>query len=328
MALKAKYCSQCAAPVEVRIIEDRLREVCAACNTVFYRNPLPVAASVVLNEKRQVLLIKRKREPHQGMWCLPIGFAEVQETIEEAALRELQEEAGISGQVLRLLDTDSFTSDFYGDLLIVTFEMSNVAGVEQAGDDAEELAYFHLDQLPPLAFGSNYRALQACIKAHEEEWAIQDSFNRLQEGEGDQLLSDALVAVIEDHAEQILRLWLEDVATNPTTPSYRNLDCYQLLAKATSQISHFGRWLRTDQADHEVRAFWTSIGRERKAQGVEAHEVLSALTLMRKHLFNFARRQGVWERPIDVYRVLELNRRIALFFDKAMYHAIKGYAEE
>jgi len=327
MALKAKYCSQCGALTEMQIIEERSREVCPACGTVFYRNPLPVAASVVLNAERKVLLIKRRNDPYKGEWCLPIGFAELDETIENAARRELKEETGIFGQVVRLLDADSVLSAFYGDLLIVSFEMQKVGGVERAGDDAAELAYYPLEVLPQLAFSSNYRAVQACIKAHEDEWAIQDSFSRLHEDDGNRLLSDALVTAIEDHAEQILRLWLEEVASNPSTPSYHTLDCYQLLEKATSQIAHFGRWLRTDQADEEVRAFWMAIGRERKAQGVPVYELLSALTLLRKHLFNFARRQGVYERPIDVYRVLELNRRIVLYFDKTMYHAIKGYAQ-
>ena len=117
MPVSAKFCSQCAAPVIKRVVEDRAREMCSECGTVFYRNPLPVAASVVLNDKREVLLVKRKNEPHKGMWCLPIGFAELDETIVQAAQRELKEETGIEGQILRLLDADSFESDFYGDLL-------------------------------------------------------------------------------------------------------------------------------------------------------------------------------------------------------------------
>ena len=50
MPLKPKYCSQCGQTVEVRIVDNRTRVVCPACETVFYENPLPVAASVVLNE--------------------------------------------------------------------------------------------------------------------------------------------------------------------------------------------------------------------------------------------------------------------------------------
>jgi 8-oxo-dGTP diphosphatase len=114
MPLKPKYCSQCGKRVATRRMEGRERVVCPACEHIFYENPLPVAAGVVLNERREVLLVKRKREPHRGMWCLPMGFAEMGETIEAAATRELQEETGVQGGVLRLLDVDSLASRYYG----------------------------------------------------------------------------------------------------------------------------------------------------------------------------------------------------------------------
>ena len=90
-------------------------------------------------------------------------------------------------------------------------------------------------------------------------------------------------------------------------------------------VSQFGRWLKGNEADAEVRAFYRALGRERREQGFQFNELLSSLTLLRKHVWTYARSYGVWERPIDAYRVLELNRRIALFFDKALYHSARGY---
>ena len=328
MPLTAKYCSRCAAPLTTRVVEDRSREVCPNCGTVFYRNPLPVAASVVLNEDREVLLVKRKRDPHKGMWCLPIGFAEMNETIAQAAQRELKEETGVEGQVLRLIDADSFDSDHYGDLLIVSFEMQKVGGTELAGDDAEAVSYFPLNWLPKLAFSSNDKALKACAAAYEEQWAIEDSFNRLHTDQGEELLSDALMTMIHDHAEEISRLWLADVRSSPTTASYREIDADQLFDRACWALKQFGRWIKGDEADQEVRDFYRSVGQQRRAEGVPLHEILSLLTLLRKHVWTYARAQGVWKKPIDLYRVLELNRRIALFFDKAMYYTAVGYEED
>ncbi len=145
------------------IIGDRERDVCSRCQTVFYQNPLPVAAAVVVNEKREVLLVRRKSDPQRGMWCLPIGFAELNETIEQAAVRELREEAGITGRVLRLLEVDSYQSDFYGDLRIVSFEVEYLSGAPAAGDDAEEVAFHPLANTPPLAFAANEQALRAYL---------------------------------------------------------------------------------------------------------------------------------------------------------------------
>jgi ADP-ribose pyrophosphatase YjhB (NUDIX family)/glycine cleavage system H lipoate-binding protein len=149
---------------------------------IFYGNPLPVAAAVVLNERHEVLLIKRKNEPQRGMWCLPIGFAETGESIAAAALRELREETGLGGRVLQLLDADSLESDFYGDMLIVTYEVEKLNGAEIPGDDAEEVAYFPTQHLPKLAFSSNEKAIRLCRQIHREEWMIQDSVNVGQRG--------------------------------------------------------------------------------------------------------------------------------------------------
>jgi len=327
MPLKAKYCSQCAAVVATRPLEGRLREVCPQCGTVFYQNPLPVAACVVLNQHREVLLVKRKQEPRKGMWCLPIGFAETSETIGDAARRELKEEAGIEGRVLRLLDAGSFESDFYGDLLIVSFELEKIGGEERAGDDAEAVSYFPLNWLPPLAFSANDKAIEACVETHRDEWAIQDSFRSLQSDEGREMLSDALITFIRDHAREVTQQWFDDVRSNPTTISYQKIPPEQLFSRGHTAISQFGRWLKGSEADEEVRTFYRALGEERRAQGFAVHEVLSSLSLLRKYVWTYARSQGVWQRPIDVYRVLELNRRIALFFDKAVYHTVRGFEE-
>ena len=327
MPLKAKYCSQCGADVTTQVVDNRPRDVCSACGTVFYKNPLPVAASVVLNDKREVLLVKRRREPSRGMWCLPIGFAETNETIGDAAKRELKEESGIEGRIVRLLDADSYESDYYGELLIVTFELEKAGGVEQAGDDAEAVSYFPVNWLPPLAFSSNEKAVRACVEAHRDEWAIQDSFESLQADEGREMLSDALVAFVWDHTEEVTRLWLDDIRSNPTTTSYLKLDPAQLYDRGFTIVSQFGQWLQGAQPEDQMRAFCRAVGQERRAQGFPLHEVLSSLTLLRKNLWIFARNHGVWQRPIDVYRVLELNRRIAVFFDKASYHTARGFEE-
>jgi ADP-ribose pyrophosphatase YjhB (NUDIX family) len=307
------------------VIDGRPRIVCPACGTTFYENPLPVAAAIVLNDARQVLLVKRRRPPHQGSWCLPMGFAELGETIAAAARRELREETGIDGSVMRLLDADSFESTHYGDLLIVTFEVQKTGGHEQPGDDAEEVRYFPVAGHPPLAFSANEKALRACVAAHQEEWAIQASFVALHSGENAALLSDVLVTLIAQRAEEVAGLWLADVRSNPSTASYHALDPGQLLDRATVAISQFGRWLKGDEAAGEVKAFYQALAEERQRQGCRTHEVLSSLTLLKKHLWTFAWSQGVWQRPVDVYRVLELSRRMAVFFDQALYRVARAF---
>ena len=89
-----KFCSECGRPVERRIPpeDNRERYVCAHCATVHYQNPRVVAGCIPEWEGR-ILLCKRAIEPRYGLWTLPAGFMENDETTIEAAVRETLEEA-------------------------------------------------------------------------------------------------------------------------------------------------------------------------------------------------------------------------------------------
>ena len=58
------------------------------------------------------------------------------------------------------------------------------------------------------------------------------------------------------------------------------------------------------------------------------HELLSAIMLLKRQIWAHARSQGVWQRPMEMYRVMELQSRFAVFFDRAMYHSARGYVGE
>lgn len=108
---------------------------------------------------REVLLIRRGREPFAGAWALPGGFLEPFERPEDAARRELAEETGLRLHAPFVLvgvygeagrDPRGWTvSASYAVLL--EHDTPSVAG----GDDAEEARWFPVDELPPLAFDHN-----------------------------------------------------------------------------------------------------------------------------------------------------------------------------
>jgi 8-oxo-dGTP diphosphatase len=317
------------------------------CGTVFYQNPLPAAGALVLDDLRRVLLVKRKYPPSEGMWCLPIGFAELGETIAEAALRELHEETGISGRVVRLIDADSWKGPFYGDVLVVTFEVEKLVGRETPGDDAEEVEYFPLDRLPPLAFPHNEKAIRLCADLHRDEWAIHDSFRRLEEraavteetaqtappgsaagSRHPEMLSDSLIGFVNDSIPLVARLWLADVRSNHTTTSYLRLDPDTLLAECTTSLRQLGGWLEGERTEEQIKQSFHALGERRHTQGVPLHELLSAIMLLKRQIWAHARSQGVWQRPMEMYRVMELQSRFAVFFDRATYYCSRGYAGE
>ena len=89
-----KYCSECGAPVALRMPPgDNLpRHVCDACGTIHYQNPRLVVGCVPDHQGR-ILLCRRAIEPRLGYWTIPAGFMENGETLQQAAARESLEEA-------------------------------------------------------------------------------------------------------------------------------------------------------------------------------------------------------------------------------------------
>jgi ADP-ribose pyrophosphatase YjhB (NUDIX family) len=89
-----RFCNSCGAAVTHRIPEgDSLeRAVCDACGMVHYQNPKIVVGCLPIYGDR-ILICKRAIEPRYGLWTLPAGFMENNETAAEGAAREALEEA-------------------------------------------------------------------------------------------------------------------------------------------------------------------------------------------------------------------------------------------
>jgi ADP-ribose pyrophosphatase YjhB (NUDIX family) len=152
---KKTFCHYCGAELTEKIFEGSLRLFCEQCDEPIYENPIPATCLVVVDNKNRVLLVKRNVEPKQGEWCLPGGFMELGETPEKAALRELKEETGLSGQIDMLLGVSSNPSQQYHTVLIVGYLVKSYTGTLVAGDDADDVAYFHYSELPGIAFESH-----------------------------------------------------------------------------------------------------------------------------------------------------------------------------
>jgi ADP-ribose pyrophosphatase YjhB (NUDIX family) len=155
-----KFCSYCGEKLIQKSFQEKNHWYCQTCDRIHYENPFPAVAALVPNQDGQLLLVKRAVEPAKGAWCLPGGFIEIDESIEEAVLRELKEETGIEGEIGKLVDFFSQRSPLYGALLIFGYRVTMLGGALQAGDDAEEARFFDLDDLPPIAFLSHQRLIE------------------------------------------------------------------------------------------------------------------------------------------------------------------------
>ncbi len=111
-----------------------------------YPNRPLIGVGVVVFKDDNVLLIRRGKPPREGQWSLPGGRQRLGERIEEAACREVREEAGIEIAVGPLLDVvDSITRDAQGGVqyhyTLVDFVAEWRAGEARAGHDAAEVVW-------------------------------------------------------------------------------------------------------------------------------------------------------------------------------------------
>jgi len=158
-----KYCPRCGSQLELKQIEDRKRFLCPECRWIDYKNPLPSAAALVKNKKSSVLLVKRGIEPGKGKWALPSGFIEIDETPEKACLRELKEETGLKGKIVRLIGVYSQRSALYTNVLIMAYEVE-ARGNLTPGSDSRRAEFFSSNKLPNIPFSSHRKIIQDALK--------------------------------------------------------------------------------------------------------------------------------------------------------------------
>lgn len=156
------YCPRCATRLEVQVLNDRPRLACPACGYIYWNNPLPVAGAAVIDEQGRILLARRAVAPREGWWNLPAGFMEWGESAEEAARREVLEETGLEVVITGYLTAAGAArkDQPWASITYVFYYARPIGGQLQAGDDADEAAFFAPNALPEqIAFSSNRKAL-------------------------------------------------------------------------------------------------------------------------------------------------------------------------
>lgn len=119
-------------------------------------------------QKLQVLLIERGIEPYKGRWAFPGGFLNPDETAEQGALRELQEETGLTGAYIEQFHTytDPNRDPRERVITIAYYALVRIQEVK-GGDDAAKAQWFALDEVPQLAFDHD-RILQDAMRQIRE----------------------------------------------------------------------------------------------------------------------------------------------------------------
>jgi ADP-ribose pyrophosphatase YjhB (NUDIX family) len=163
-----KFCPCCGGRLEKRLIkpQEPRRLVCAVCGFVFYVDPkLSVIAVIPMDEG--VVMVRRSIEPGYGLWVVPGGFVDLGEVVEEAVVRETQEETHLTVRPLRLLNIYSYRNHR---TVIAAYLTEYVSGVLAAGDETLEARVFGFQEIPwpQIAFSSTKEALRDYISRFRE----------------------------------------------------------------------------------------------------------------------------------------------------------------
>jgi ADP-ribose pyrophosphatase YjhB (NUDIX family) len=161
--MEYKFCARCGHALESRIVEDhRERPVCPACGYIVYLNP-PIAVGVIAERADgKIPLVLRGENPGRGLWGLPAGFMEIDETAEETARRECLEETGLQVQLGDLWGVWSYyhkEKRMAG--VLVLYSARVIGGEPHAGSDSMDVRFYGPDEIPfdSLAFQTHRDAL-------------------------------------------------------------------------------------------------------------------------------------------------------------------------
>ncbi|MGD9488136.1 MAG: NUDIX hydrolase [Calditrichaceae bacterium] len=161
------YCSNCGEKVALMIpAGDTIpRFVCESCGAIHYINPRMIVGCIpVLND--QIMLCRRSIEPCMGLWTIPAGFMENDETVEEGAVRETIEETNSLIEIERLHTVYSIPQINQVYLLFLA-KINNF--IEKPGHECSEVKLFHITEIPwdHIAFSAVKYALRKYIEDND-----------------------------------------------------------------------------------------------------------------------------------------------------------------
>jgi ADP-ribose pyrophosphatase YjhB (NUDIX family) len=170
LAASLNFCTRCGAALEFGGVpdEDRQRLFCPACGHVAYVNPRLVVTTFPITDLGEIVLIRRGIEPGVGLWAQPGGFLEVDETVNQAAIRETYEETGLlvePGEIIGLY------TRLEAAVVTLAFEARIVGGTAAPTPEATEIHAFAPEDIPwaTLAFKTTTWALRDWLERRRPE---------------------------------------------------------------------------------------------------------------------------------------------------------------
>lgn len=141
------------------------------------------------------------------------------------------------------------------------------------------------------------------------------------------MLATRLMHLIETHADPLTDRLAERLRTDSRTTAYRRLDDAEIRSRILHVYRNLGRWLE-QASEGQVEHEHLGLGRARRAEGVPLSQVVAALLLTRRNLWEFIESEAVAGTVLELRQELELQLLVVRFFDRAIYHTVRGYEEK
>jgi hypothetical protein len=138
------------------------------------------------------------------------------------------------------------------------------------------------------------------------------------------ILAYRLLRLVETHSDALAAGLLEMTSHSPLLPSYNRVPSEELRDRVHEIYRHLAEWL-LGKGSMDVEPRYLAIGAKRARQGVPLSELIWAIILTKKNLWDFLKREAVLDRPIEIAGELEVEQLLDQFFDRAIYYAAVGY---
>jgi 8-oxo-dGTP diphosphatase len=136
------YCPRCGSELAPAPSGGRRRQACGRCGYMHYLNPSPGITIIVRDGGGKALVCKRVYDiEYGGLWCLPGGYIEYEESFLDTAHREVREETGLLVEIEGIVNAVSNLLDEGHHTLVVVMVGRAIGGAQRAGDDVSELRW-------------------------------------------------------------------------------------------------------------------------------------------------------------------------------------------
>jgi hypothetical protein len=138
------------------------------------------------------------------------------------------------------------------------------------------------------------------------------------------MLAYRLLRLVETHSDALAAGLLERTRNSPLLPGYRDVPTEELKQRVHEIYRHLADWL-LGKSEVDVEKRYLAIGARRAHQGVPLSQLIWAIILTKRNLWDFLKQEAVLDQPAEISGELEVEELLDQFFDRAIYYAAVGY---